>query len=215
MYSQSTHITARSEWCPLAVAICRAQSRFGTSTAVALLGAGAAPLQRPLDEHFVADQDALVRRVVVLLSGRSTGALALVQAAEIARSRVVRPGLEPMGQGDPGKDGGRLLVVPGKAATCRLPGRDYPRLRGTGRDAGILCERKLTGYFRVLYCRRGTPAVLESLRTPRLAMAGTTSHRNLADGGHQRNLAATRLPSILAAGRYARFHAANQAFHPV
>jgi cell division protease FtsH len=62
-------------------------------------------MQRPLDEHFLMSQDELVHRMVVLLSGRaaeelifkqvSTGASDdLVKATEIARSMVVRFGMD-------------------------------------------------------------------------------------------------------------------------
>ena len=63
-------------------------------------------MQRPLEEHFLMSQNELVHRMVVLLSGRageqlvfgevSTGASDdLVKTTEIARSMVVRFGMDP------------------------------------------------------------------------------------------------------------------------
>ena len=90
-------------------------------------------MQRPTEEHFLMSRDELVHRMVVLLSGRaaeqivysrvSTGAADdLVRATEIARSMVVRFGMDP--------DLGQVAYEPQRQQFLQ-GGRDYtPRSYG-------------------------------------------------------------------------------------
>ncbi len=97
-------------------------------------------MQRPSEEHFLMSRDELVHRMVVLLSGRaaeriiydrvSTGAADdLVRATEIARSMVVRFGMDP--------DLGQVAYEPQRQQFLQ-GGRDYtPRSYGEATASGI------------------------------------------------------------------------------
>ncbi len=88
-------------------------------------------MQRPLEEHFLMSQDELVHRMVVLLSGRaaeelifhqiSTGASDdLVKTTEIARSMVVKFGMDPtLGQVAYEVDRNRMLPSSGREVQTR------------------------------------------------------------------------------------------------
>ena len=96
-------------------------------------------MQRPLEEHFLMSYDELVHRMVVLLSGRaaeqlifeqvSTGASDdLVKTTEIARSMVVRFGMDPTL--------GQVAYEPERRSV--MPTRDYqPRTYSEDTAASI------------------------------------------------------------------------------
>ncbi len=93
-------------------------------------------MQRPMEEHFLMSRDELVHRMVVLLSGRaaeqlifqqvSTGASDdLVKTTEIARSMVVRFGMDPaLGQVAYEPERNRMLPSNGREVTPRSYSED-------------------------------------------------------------------------------------------
>ncbi len=98
-------------------------------------------MQRPTDEHFLMSRAELVHRMTVLLGGRaaeslvfgeiSTGAADdLVRATEIARSMVVRFGMDP--------DLGQVAYEPERQRMLHGPGADWqPRRYAEYTAAGI------------------------------------------------------------------------------
>ena len=109
-------------------------------------------MQRPLDEHFLMSRGELVHRMTVLLAGRaaeslvfgeiSTGAADdLARATEIARSMVVRFGMDP--------ELGQVAYEPERARMLQGPADWQPRRYGDVTATGI--DRAVRGLIEGAY----------------------------------------------------------------
>ena len=103
-------------------------------------------MQRPLEERFLMNRDELVHRMVVLLSGRAAEQLAfgivstgasddLVKTTEIARSMVVRFGMDP-GLGQVAYEPERRSMLGGRGGPDYQP-RSYGDDTASGIDAAV------------------------------------------------------------------------------
>jgi cell division protease FtsH len=101
-------------------------------------------LQRPLDEHYLMSRTELVHRIAVLLGGRaaeqlvfqeiSTGAADdLVRATEIARSMVVRFGMN--------KELGQVAYEPQRQSMLSRPGFPEWQPRAYGDETAVAIDR--------------------------------------------------------------------------
>ena len=133
----------------------RAQDLHHSARGLAALGY---TMQRPLEDHYLMSHDELVHRMVVLLSGRaaeelifqqvSTGASDdLVKTTEIARSMVVRFGMDPR-LGQVAYEVERSRMMPGRDIQPRMYSEDTAAsidnaVRGLVDDAYRLSQRIL------------------------------------------------------------------------
>ena len=110
-------------------------------------------MQRPMEEHFLMSYDELVHRMVVLLSGRaaeelifqriSTGASDdLVKTTEIARSMVVRFGMDPAL--------GQVAYEPERNRMLPSAGRDY-QPRNYSEDTAASIDEAVRGLVESAY----------------------------------------------------------------
>ncbi len=150
------------------------------------IGALGYTMQRPTDEHFLMSRDELVHRMTVLLGGRaaellvfgeiSTGAADdLMRATEIARSMVVRFGMDP--------ELGQVAYEPERQRVMQGPADWQPKRYGD--DTAVQIDRAVRALLEGAYVLAGR--ILEVnrellLRASATLLEGETMERAALEG---------------------------------